>query len=63
MDLSSREATIISYALTCLIVDGHPDLNVTDDELRDISAKVLRTQYKAEKTSAPDYGFGTFPAH
>jgi hypothetical protein len=63
MELSPREATIISYALTCLIVDGHPDLNVTNEELRDISSKVLRTQYKAEKTGAPDYGYGTFPAH
>jgi hypothetical protein len=63
MEISSRESVIISYALTCLIVDGHPDLNVTNEELRDISAKVLKTQYKAEKTSAPDYGYGTFPAH
>jgi hypothetical protein len=48
MEISSREAVIISYALTCLIVDGHPDFNVTNDELKDISAKVLRTQYKAK---------------
>jgi hypothetical protein len=40
MELSTREAIIISYALTCLVLDGHPDLNVSNTELNDIAQKV-----------------------
>jgi hypothetical protein len=41
MQITSREAIIIAYALNCLVVDGHPDLNVSNTELRDIAQNLI----------------------
>ena len=62
MELTSREALTISYALISLALNDSKEIEASKTELLDLSTKVLGTQYKAEK-SAPDYGYGTFPAH
>ena len=41
MQVTSREAIIIAYALNCLIIDGHPDLNVDNTELQDIAQMLI----------------------
>ena len=62
MELTSREALAISYALISLALNDSEEINASKTELLDLSTKVLGTQYKADK-AATDYGFGTFPAH
>ncbi len=41
MTLTPREAVITAYALNCLVIDGHPDLNVSNTELQDIAQKFI----------------------
>lgn len=48
MELSTRESATIAYALTLLALDNKREIDVTVTELRDLSTKVLRTQYKAK---------------
>ena len=41
MELSTREAVIIAFALNCLAIDGAPMLNASSTELRDIAQRVI----------------------
>jgi hypothetical protein len=42
MELTTREMTLIAFALTSLAIDGVPGLNATSTELLDISRKIIQ---------------------
>jgi hypothetical protein len=48
MELTSREALTISYALISLALNDSKEIEASKTELLDLSTKVLGTQYKAE---------------
>lgn len=48
MELTSREALTISYALIALAMSDNIEIDVSKTELNDLSTKILHTQYKAK---------------